>query len=659
MLSGFNQDLLIKADGLILAMDDRQLQPNGQIIDKKKSSGAATSIDKLWTNIHRREQLIDHKPLLAELSHFKSSQRRDHLGVRSDINAESLAEAGWGVIFPNRIDPAIVEALKPLLTLRQQQAGDNYKIYQGEENGYRQGDSKLDFLYRHGVSPNPANPKQVPYYLLIVGGPEIIPYSFQYHLDIQYAVGRIHFLRPEDYANYAKAVIASERRKKIPDPTISFFAPNDDRMTELSTDHFIKPISDYLKDKHSSWQYRHYAGKNANKTNLSHVLGGDQTPTLLLSASHGLEVPYVGNNFDKQQRLQGAIVCHTEDNEQVINESTYFSANDIVSSHDMNNLIHFCFACYGAGTPKHDQFPNYDQQLIPISKQPFVAQLPMTLLSQKNNAALAFIGHIERAWTYSFRWPGLEAHNIAYQSALDTLLKGAPIGHAMEYFNHRYTELNIEFYRMLEEEKYGKKIDKRWLNALWIAANDARNHTIIGDPAIRLFANKSLLKKSKQIHINTKDDITDQSSTDHQDKTLLSDKKALPQDPFDVPCCGLIEDTVDSLQTTIEVCWQQVTEMIRNSKSTEIRTYHSKDPETLLEKLKQSRSVGSESSAKKPEYITIIDESGDITNILVKEQTSIDSIWKKHQENIKIAYDNRLLLLRTLERLLRSIGKNR
>ena len=116
-----------------------------------------------------------------ELKFRHESATEAHFGVKHGVDPEDLAQAGWGVIFAHDADPSIGEALGELFKHRHEQASaekPRYKEYSGAD-GYRPDETKDKFLARHGMGPGAANPDKVPYYLLIVGEPEKIPFKFQ------------------------------------------------------------------------------------------------------------------------------------------------------------------------------------------------------------------------------------------------------------------------------------------------------------------------------------------------------------------------------------------------------------------------------------------------------------------------------------------------
>ena len=145
------------------------------------------------------KQVLGAETEARTFSALRARHRRrteDHLAPRFGVDETDLSQAGWGLVLPVDADPRLRSALQPLLDLRRSQASARsehlYREFLGEQ-GYRHGESKDDFLGRQGAGPGPVRPEVVPYYLLLVGGPDEIPFEFQYQLGVQYAVGRLAF----------------------------------------------------------------------------------------------------------------------------------------------------------------------------------------------------------------------------------------------------------------------------------------------------------------------------------------------------------------------------------------------------------------------------------------------------------------------------------
>ncbi len=553
-----------------------------------------------------------------------------HYGVKATIDPERLDQAGWGVVFPAATDPAVLEALEPLLAWRRNQAGERFRVFKGED-GVRPGESKSAWLARHGVAPGPADPILMPYYLMLVGDPESISFNFQYQLDVQYAVGRLDLERPEEYAAYAATVLSAERGEFRHQRRASFLGVEnpDDRATQLSNNLLVQPLADSLARRFEDWQMNSYSGSEAVKSRLVQELT-ENTPALLFSASHGMSFPH---GDARQAAHQGALLCGEwpgpKNWREPIPQDFYLAGDDLATStYGLRGMLAFCHACFGAGVPPLD---NFSLQLMRARKalapKPFVSKLPQRLLSHPKGGALAVISHVDRAWSYSFDWPQAGRQTAVYESALTTLLEGKPVGMAMEYFNTRYAELATSLTEELEEIEFGKIPNHHELTAIWTAHNDARSYVVLGDPAVRLVPEGQRRERDREMTI-----VIEPAPTRPAPAPAAPAPAATQPEPPPQPERPALRVLAEEPQPAVTAqSWLE--RLDRAAKSLE-----QVEIETRLE--------GEDAAVAR----TRIDLDGKVELLLGPGDNEL--AWRRHQESVKLALEGRTALLAEICRLM-------
>jgi hypothetical protein len=422
------------------------------------------------------------------------------LGVPPGFDPRNLGRVGWGIIWPPTPLTASEEAHRSLLA--------ELIAHRGKEMGgappqfhYRENSDYDDFLWEEGrsIEPGDMKPGVVPYYLLIAGPPSRIPWEFQQYLDAEYAVGRLWFDDPEDCKRYIQSLLDYERGAVRPatgrDLLFVGAAHEENRATQNSANHLVLPLSEHLLEEQQAGRLAaniavllgNRPAGGAYKADLLNALwqadqplGARRIPSLFFFAGHGLEFE---TPSPEQVLKQGALICQDWPNWLAPpRPAHYLAAEDLSPARDLAGLVAFSFACYSAGTPRLAdwQRPSLFRSPKKIAEAPFVARLPQKMLA---GGALAFIGHVSKAWESSFLGvSGSHAQLGGFTSTIDELLRGSRIGHATDYMNTRWLHMTSQ----LERWVTGKKRSKPETIALWQARNDIRGLAILGDPAARM-----------------------------------------------------------------------------------------------------------------------------------------------------------------------------
>jgi hypothetical protein len=334
--------------------------------------------------------------------------------------------------------------------------------------------------------------KRVPRYVLIVGGPDQVPFAFQSLLDAIANVGRVEFDSIDQLAAYAAKLI---RLQQAPDPVVNreavVFAPDGGPKdpTYFSRRYMAEPIADLMATDLKLATTR-ILGDQATKNALAAALAGK--PALVYTASHGLGA--LNEKFEIQARYNGSICCQTQGQ---LTLDALFGGDDVPPNGQpfLEGAVFFQFACYGYGTPAMSEYAHWLDQPNKETKntdRDFVAALPKRLLAHPRGP-IAFIGHLDTAWLHGFadasapetldRW-----HNRIqpFVTAVRMLLEVQASGLAMQSMNERYSALNALLANTYDRIQRGKM---QWTQASvarfldsWITRGDAQNYMIFGDP---------------------------------------------------------------------------------------------------------------------------------------------------------------------------------
>ncbi|HEX6903991.1 MAG TPA: toll/interleukin-1 receptor domain-containing protein [Thermoanaerobaculia bacterium] len=411
---------------------------------------------------------------------------------RVNFRLASLATAGWGVIFCQNVPAGLREALAPLLDLRREQAtrrSDLYMEFIGP-NGYRKDETALQFLGRVGIDLGFMDVKKVPFYLLIIGPPSEIPFSFQFNLASSYAVGRLDFDEITHYAHYARSVVEFER--SFPSGVrqqLVIFSPNHqgDPATERSYTRLSQPLAQALKGEMPDWEIDLVDPQEAIKTRLVE-LHSREHPGILCFAGHGVPFPF----GDVLQALhQGALLCQdwlgTETRDKISSDH-YMAVEDLQSTVDLEGFIGFYSSCYSAGTPETSDFFTYSSsRKTQIAPMAFVSPLAKRMLGSVAKPALAVIGHIDKLWSTSFVSLSRDESQLScHVEMLKAIMQGYPVGFAMRRFHDRYTTLCSVLVENFWQREWLEDVYEFEFERLNRVVVDARNYVLIGDPAVRL-----------------------------------------------------------------------------------------------------------------------------------------------------------------------------
>ena len=428
------------------------------------------------------------------------SRREGTLAGRRTGDVGDLRAQRWGVVAPPGDEgDRLLELIDPLIRHREQEQGAEVARFRSAP-GFSGGLSLLDaFEWQDAcIDTHQKLDDELPCYLLILGDLHQVPLAIQQALceSASRMVGRLAFDSEDGYRGYAEKLCQLEQagaeRLGAGAEAIFHTVKDGTAATSQGYDQLVAQVVTELRGR-TSVAVRESGSYQPGPGELLAAVSESESPGVLFTLSHGDGPPDGGWASDQEQRwYQGTMS---------FGRGGRLDHDELLERPFLPGGIWFSQACYGAGTPVTSPYLDWiqanagrggnvsDVDLVlaskPLSGQPFIAHLPKAVLANREGP-LAFIGHVDLAWTFSFRDPydtaGSRSGHFARMVA--DLLAGHRVGQGMRAIQDYQIQV-MSFLARLYADNAGR--DRQGERALWwMIWQDLAGYVLLGDPAARL-----------------------------------------------------------------------------------------------------------------------------------------------------------------------------
>lgn len=409
-----------------------------------------------------------------------------------------LTKQRWGVIAPKGSEgDRLLECIAPLIRWREEMQGAPVHPYRAPVGM----DTEAAARWKRRELRNEAvDESDRPRYLLLLGDMDGLSLELQQVLSTDAFVGRLTFPTKEGYEAYCAKVLRWEANQTQTRPRVLFYTARDGtRATEIAYDVLMEPGFETLRERQPKdfpdAELREIIDESGASTEQWLNCVAEPGPSVMLSLSHGLGSGW--KSSEQQRALQGALVL--PDKRRVL------TGAELVSRPFLPGGIWFCLACYSAGTPGRSSYEPWLQQLQSVDldaarvlaagvpkegEPPFTAALPQAVLANPEGP-LAFIGHVDLAWTSTLSDQGNLAHS-RFLGVLRTLMEGRRAGNALHTLLRFFSEGLVELTALYKQEERARitgresTVNPLVRAGLWLQCQDFSNYVLLGDPAVRL-----------------------------------------------------------------------------------------------------------------------------------------------------------------------------